>query len=935
MSGKVFFVLFSFLFIVSFKQFSPGLSPWAVVLSAYNRADHFFSSTNSTAATDSTAMEGFREVIVSLRAMPGSVRTDSLLFQSNYKLGILCEVYKDYKGATASYLQAHDYTKNPEEEFRAYVFAGAGYYNLNNFDSATYFLLRAEEIPGNKKSSEDLMRLNNTLGVLYYDNGNYLQAKNYFIQAQRIIEKNNPEDKLSAYSIQLNIATCFYKLGMYQQALSIYRKARVYSLVTDPLYMNMGRAYAGLHQYDSALVSFKKVNVTSVPGVLNEMARSAMEEGNADSALVWLTKYQNKKRSWHTNVLDDGVNELYYGEWYVFHADPEPALRHLQEALIIFSGNFSDKDIYKNPVSFTGSFACYRLFDVMTQKAKAWEMLYERTNLPEQLKAAYDTYQATISLLSYIERSYEMDDAKILLKRKSGDVYSNALTVCLKLNRLYPKQGYLESAFVISEKNKASVMSAQIRERKYLRSAAQGDTLATEERNIKFNIARLNAKEDERVDTKTLQGIRDEKAGYETKLVILRRKMETNNRFYQFVYSDDFPSIEQLQTNMVNGQALISFYNTNKKIEVFVLTKSSLNHVELDSGIAIRQNIQSWIQILQTTGGGMHVNSSQLRGALYKQLMKPILDLAGKKEEWIIVPDGLFFLLPFESLPEDKEGGFILEKHSVSYEFSARFIMEHNRQLPVLGTEKPVLAFAPFSQRGADLQAEGMGTLQKLPFSKNEIAGLSGLRFADQEATKESFMKNLNRFAIIHLATHAMTDLDNPSASYIAFYPVNDDRSQDFLFLDEIYSLKMDSCLMMVISACETGRGQLVYNEGVMSFARAFLYSGCPSTINTLWKADDHSTAEILRMFYIYLKEGNSKSVALQKAKLEFIRNNPVYRDPAYWSHIVITGDAGALYKKRQPWAWAVFAISCGTILFFTIRKRTKSRRFSQSILEI
>jgi CHAT domain-containing protein len=190
-------------------------------------------------------------------------------------------------------------------------------------------------------------------------------------------------------------------------------------------------------------------------------------------------------------------------------------------------------------------------------------------------------------------------------------------------------------------------------------------------------------------------------------------------------------------------------------------------------------------------------------------------------------------------------------------------------------------------------------------------------------------MKNIDRFPIIHLATHAMTDLDNPSASFIAFYPAAGVRSEDFLFLDEIYSLNMDSCRMIVISACETGRGELVHNEGVMSFARAFLYAGCPSTINTLWKADDHSTAEIIKLFYKYLEEGDNKPTALQRAKLEFIRNNPLFQNPAYWSHIVITGDAHALYKKKQPWIWAVFAISCGTILFFTIRKRKKSRRFS------
>ena len=200
------------------------------------------------------------------------------------------------------------------------------------------------------------------------------------------------------------------------------------------------------------------------------MARTALETGNADSASAWLNQYQDKKKSLHTNALDDGVNELYSGDLDIFRKQPESALRHLQKSLIIFSGNFSDKDIRKNPVTFTGSFAYYRLFEVLDKKASAWEMVYKKTSRPEDLKAAYDTYQSTISLLSYIERSYEMDDAKIFLKQKSGAVYANALSVCLRLNKLYPNAGYLESAFLISEKNKASVMSSQIRERNFLLS---------------------------------------------------------------------------------------------------------------------------------------------------------------------------------------------------------------------------------------------------------------------------------------------------------------------------------------------------------------------------------------------------------------------------------------------------------------------------------
>jgi CHAT domain-containing protein len=223
-----------------------------------------------------------------------------------------------------------------------------------------------------------------------------------------------------------------------------------------------------------------------------------------------------------------------------------------------------------------------------------------------------------------------------------------------------------------------------------------------------------------------------------------------------------------------------------------------------------------------------------------------------------------------------------------------------------------------------------MEWLNQLSFSAEETSTMNGRQLIDKQATKNEFIKSQNQYQIVHLATHAMTNPENSSASCIAFYPISGTSSDDLLFLDEIYALRMDSCRLMIISACETGKGKFVQNEGVMSFARAFLYAGCPSTINTLWKADDKPTSEILKTFYTYLEKGYSKDKALQKAKLDFIRNNPIDRNPAYWSHLVLTGSTASLFKKKQPllW-WAVFVIPCATILLTTVWRRKKSRRFS------
>jgi CHAT domain-containing protein len=931
MSGKFFFRILPFLAMMSFKRQATDPPSPKSIAAQYARADSLFNLLHNTAVTDSAALLGFRQIVAQAATVQRFGLTDSIFFQSYYKEGVLLEVNGRYSEATSAYLHALDYAPDETQKLKMYVFAGAGYYNLNNFDSSNYFLLKAEENPGGLLAKEDLVRLFNTLGVLYYDNGNYLQSKNYFNQALNNLQPKNPADQVNAVSIRLNMGTCFFRLGLFEQSLAIYREALSYRLFLNEIYLNMGRAYAGLHRYSEALHAFRRVEVQKLPRVLNEMASVALESGHADSAEVWLNRFRNEKQVWKMSAPDAGINALYFGELDLHRSDPESALSHLQEAIIRFSGNFRNTDIRTNPSGFTGTFAYYKLFDALYKKAGAWRLLYKKSGSPSDLRLSFDTYQSTLKLLTYIERSYEMDDAKILLKEKSAQVYQEAMQVCLELSSLFPKDHYLEDAFLISERNKASVMASHLREQHFHFLSEKEDALIHQERNLKFNLARLSIMADQKSGAELPNRMSAEKSDYETQLAAVQKKMEQNSRYYQLKYQEDYPSVGSLQKTLGKDQAMISLTNTPDAIHVFVITSSAFRYVKLDSGETIRTAIRSWIQILQSSDNGKHPDSKKLSSILYQRLIRPLEELAGDREEWILVPDGIFFMLPLESLPSDTSGGLVLEKHALSYQFSSRFIQEKRSAGMSSDFRQAVLSFAPFAAKGADLQNEGMGFLQRLPGSKAEIASLPGRQYADSAATKDKFLQLLNQFPIIHLATHATADMNDPDASYIAFYPAWGMRSEDCLFLGELYGLRMDSCQLIIISACETGKGQLVRNEGVMSFARAFLYAGCPSTVNSLWKADDRSTSSILQQFHIYLREGYSKSKALQQAKLDFIRDNPLYRNPAYWSHLILTGNAGALYKKKWPYGWAVFGICCCSLIMFVIRKRKKVDAFHRS----
>ena len=151
-----------------------------------------------------------------------------------------------------------------------------------------------------------------------------------------------------------------------------------------------------------------------------------------------------------------------------------------------------------------------------------------------------------------------------------------------------------------------------------------------------------------------------------------------------------------------------------------------------------------------------------------------------------------------------------------------------------------------------------------------------------------------------------------PLNSYIEFNsvpPTNDTVHR--LFEREIYHLDLKKTQLVILSACETGSGRLINEEGIISLSRAFSYAGCKSVITSLWKADDEATAFIARRVHKYLEKGLRKDDALQRAKLDYLENDKIearFKTPGYWAHLVLIG-------SNQPVAKASYLIYIITLL--------------------
>src|SRR5262249_10513840 len=106
----------------------------------------------------------------------------------------------------------------------------------------------------------------------------------------------------------------------------------------------------------------------------------------------------------------------------------------------------------------------------------------------------------------------------------------------------------------------------------------------------------------------------------------------------------------------------------------------------------------------------------------------------------------------------------------------------------------------------------------------------------------------------------------------------------------EIYSQLKLNAELVVLSACETGRGQLVRGEGIVGLMRALQYAGARSVVASQWKVADETTSTLMVAFHRKLREGLAKDEALRQA-MALVRSNPKTAHPYYWAAFFLTGD--------------------------------------------
>jgi CHAT domain-containing protein/Tfp pilus assembly protein PilF len=382
--------------------------------------------------------------------------------------------------------------------------------------------------------------------------------------------------------------------------------------------------------------------------------------------------------------------------------------------------------------------------------------------------------------------------------------------------------------------------------------------------------------------------------------------------------------------------------------------------VDLGAAETLERGVAAWRRALIDPS-----NKDVSRGgrALDEIVMRPVRKLLGDARRIFLSPDGALNLIPFGALV-DERNRYLLEDYSITYLTSGRDLLR--LQLSEASREGPLVVANPLFDAGAssanttaapDAQAAqsrrsadfASSVFTPLPGTKGEAdalgAILTGARvFTDAQAS-EALLKHLSGPAILHIATHGFFLPDQPRAvadtsqtesrgialvggdgvrvegenpllrSGLALAGANRGRGGEgedgVLTALEAAGLDLRGTKLVVLSACETGVGEVKNGDGVYGLRRALVLAGAESQVMSLWQVSDEATRDLMIGYYKRLQAGEGRTEALRAVQLEMLRGDGDERDakdrglstkrrvqmnrsrshPFFWSSFIQSGD--------------------------------------------
>jgi CHAT domain/Tetratricopeptide repeat len=318
--------------------------------------------------------------------------------------------------------------------------------------------------------------------------------------------------------------------------------------------------------------------------------------------------------------------------------------------------------------------------------------------------------------------------------------------------------------------------------------------------------------------------------------------------------------------------ALLSFFTTADQALLFLLRAGWPTPCVVE----VPLNQTDWSDLLERFFREVHYYDSDL--FLNETWSQPLLSLLTKAqhplngvERLILAPEGIGHLLPW---------GVLIER--AGWRTPAGLLLPLVT-LPALGILPRLMRRARRSSGPALVVGNPRGDLRYAGVEAKEVAERFRTKpLLGAAATKSAVLARFPDATLIHLATHAFFDADNPLESGIVL-------ADGVLTAREVLQHRLQADLL-ILSACESGRVGSLGGEELAGLSQAFLQAGVRSLLVSLWQVDDQATGELIKAFYGARQDGADKALALRQAMTQ-IQQNPRWSDTYYWGAFVLVGD--------------------------------------------
>lgn len=844
------------------------------------------------------------------------LKTYDELFE--YYMG-LDRYYQFYYPQFANLLNAantYAYARDYDKAFRLYNSLLSLFYDNDNSDNYYYLLnsmASAYCLMGDYASaigclepamdrvvcgliaSELYVGIYNTLGNAYLNLGNYEKSAACFNIAQECARTQLDEISPSVANTLNNLGNLNRKmkndklaLDFYNESLAIYKRNYGENDINCAAsHNNIGNVYFGMGRYDDALASYEK----SRSIMLDNKMENSSDYANtiANISMVYNAKKEHAKA---LSLAEEAVaiTEQIYGTDHSRYANMTNNLGDIY---------FASGDYQKAAECFTKALAINRKHlaaDFAMLTASEREMYLESNGSMSQRILRCGSKLPGNSTIS--ETAY---DAELITK-------GLLLTSDISFTRTIYESG---DSSLIADYMKLISLNSDL---------SKAYEMPAEERYI---------------DVRKLK----------EKINALERDLVSRTAKYGDIASSVELTWKDVQSSLKNGDIAVEFTkydidSTQTNYAAIVLTK------EMKSPVLIPLCTASDLQRLMRTGSLPDKQSDDGRGAtvlrdrrmglytstdLYSAIWKPMEKYFGSNTRIYFAPAGILHQIAIEYAPVNSNTS-ISDKYEMYRLSSTRFLAaefsSHQLEDAVLyggiNYDSDTTAMKRENQRFGTRSAsynsfaeinkdEDRSSLSYLPGTKTEVDAISEMMKSGkwntelregEQANEESF-KDLSgkKVSLLHIATHgfflpADTKLNSSQSlnlSGLMLAGANNiwqNRSipegieDGILTAKEISNMDLRSTDMVVLSACQTGLGEIT-DEGVFGLQRGFKKAGVHTIIMSLWSVDDNATQLMMTEFYSNLIKGMTKREAFLKAQ-RTLKTTAGFENPRFWAAFIM-----------------------------------------------